>query len=216
MPGYGGASIREIARRADVSSALLYHFFSDKTDLFAKVLTRRADAQQVLTFPPWMMELPPEDALPLLARGFTGMMANPEQVGLMKLMLRATDRHPELMDVVRETIIHRALKPLQGYFAHQMALGRIRRLPLPYLTQAFLGLFMGLIMRRELLQEPESRAWPIAEYADTAIAIFLGGLALAPGEAPEIPPPSEPTPAPAPAAPRARRATRITLDTDES
>jgi AcrR family transcriptional regulator len=211
--GYEGASIREIARRAEVSSALLYWFFrKGKVDLFAAVLMRRAEEQRALTFPPELLEAPPDEVLPLLARGFTSVITQPDQVGLMRLLFGENLRHPELISEARVIIMDRALQPLEGYFARQMALGRIRRLPVAYVTQAFIGLFLGLALRRELLQEPESRAWPVGDYADAAIEIFLQGLALPPGAAPEPAPLTEPAPLPEPTRSRPRRATRIALD----
>lgn len=211
--GYEGASIREIARRAEVSSALLYWFFpKGKVDVFAAVMMRRADAQQALTFPSALLEAPPDELLPLLARGFAAIITEPGQVGMMRLLFSESLRHPELISKARETIMDRALQPLEGYFARQMELGRIRRLPVAYVTQAFISLFLGLALRRELLQEPVSRAWPVGDYAETAVEIFLQGLALPPGTAPEPASVAEPAPRPEPAPARPRRATRIELD----
>ncbi|HEX6605470.1 MAG TPA: helix-turn-helix domain-containing protein, partial [Chloroflexia bacterium] len=64
--GYTGASIREIARRAEVSSALLYWFFPNKAKLFAAVLLAKVDAQGVLEFPPAIFAIPPQEFLPRL------------------------------------------------------------------------------------------------------------------------------------------------------
>jgi AcrR family transcriptional regulator len=210
--GYEGASIREIAHRAEVSSALLYWFFpKGKVDVFSAMLRRRAEEQEVLTFPPRLLEAPPDELLPLIAQGFTSVMAQPDQIGLMRLLFSENLRHPELISEARAIIMDRALQPLEGYFARQMALGRIRRLPVAYVTQAFISLFLGLALRRELLQEPESRTWPVGDYADAAVEIFLQGLVPPPGAVPE-PTAVHPAPLPEPASARPRRATRIQLD----
>src|SRR5437773_1173250 len=78
--GFRGASIREIARRAGVSSALLYWFFPSKAALFAAVLLARVDALGVFTFPPGLLEVPPEVFLPRLAGGFATLLTSPEQI----------------------------------------------------------------------------------------------------------------------------------------
>jgi hypothetical protein len=44
-------------------------------------------------------------------------------------------------------------------------------------------MFIALILRREMLQEPESRAWDLDSYVDTAVGVFLRGILPAPGEA---------------------------------
>src|SRR5438876_10651504 len=89
--GYSGASIRAIARRAGVSSALLYWFFPSKAELFAAALLARADAQQFMVFPPGIFEQPPEVVLPGLAHGFITALSQPEQVRVIKLVLRESD-----------------------------------------------------------------------------------------------------------------------------
>src|SRR5690348_3477938 len=95
--GYTGASIREIARRADVSSALLYWFFPNKAKLFAAVLLAKVDAQGVLEFAPEMFDSPHEELGPRLDDGFARFMGSNPQVNIMKCMLRESDREAELI-----------------------------------------------------------------------------------------------------------------------
>jgi TetR/AcrR family transcriptional regulator, mexJK operon transcriptional repressor len=138
--GYTGASIREIARRAEVSSALLYWFFPNKAKLFAAMLLAKVDAQGVLEFPPEIFEIPPEVLLPRVARGFAQFMSSSQQINLMKLLLRETDREPELIATMSQTISQRALTPMGAYIRRQMDLGRIRRDNPEFVAQAFLGM----------------------------------------------------------------------------
>src|SRR5690242_9125849 len=100
--GYMGASIREIARRAGVSSALLYWFFPRKADLFTGVLQRRVETLSGLPFsgPGELPDLPPEELLPLLAHGIARVMSSTEQIGLMKLVLRESERAPEVVQAL--------------------------------------------------------------------------------------------------------------------
>src|SRR5579859_2878175 len=190
--GYTGASIHEIARRAGVSSALLYWFFPNKAQLFAAVLLARIDTQEALEFPPAVLDIPPEVFLPRLALGFTSMINQGTQVRLMRLILRESDREPELTSILSQAVTGRVLGPLRTYFAHQMDLGRVRRANPDYLTQIFLGALVVLMMRREIIQEPESRTWDVGDYAATAVQLLLQGILPEPGTAPapvELPEP---------------------------
>jgi AcrR family transcriptional regulator len=202
--GYAGAAIRAIAKRAAVSSALLYWFFPSKADLFAAVLTRRADTQQVMVFPPEVEGLPPDEFLPTLAQGFFRMVSQGQQLGLLKMLLRESDQATEVISVMRRVITTRALGPLEHYFTRQIELGHIRPAPPEYVAQAFVGLFLGLVLRREILQEPISRTWNVADYVDHAVRLFLQGVMAAPG-APPVPPAEIPAAAPPPVAKRAKR-----------
>jgi AcrR family transcriptional regulator len=202
--GYAGTAIRAIAKRAEVSSALLYWFFPNKAELFAAVLTRRADAQQVLVFPAAVEDLRPDEFLPTLGQGFFRIVSQGQQLGLLKMLLRESDQATEVMNVMRGVITTRALHPLEHYFTRQIELGHIRPAPPAYIAQAFVGLFLGLIMRREILQEPISQTWNVAEYVDQAVQFFLHGILLEPG-APSIAVADIPTIAPPPTAKRAKR-----------
>src|SRR5689334_2910544 len=185
--GYVGASIREIARRAEVSSALLYWFFPSKAKLFAAVVLARVDSIGAFDVPAQVIDLPPDEFLPRLAHGMTALLAQERQIGLMKLVLRESDREPELVNALSQVVIGRVLGFMHDYFTHQMDLGRMRRAPADFAAQAFAGMFLGLMLRREILQEPESRTWDLAAYVDTALRMFLDGALLPPGSVPEPP-----------------------------
>src|SRR5262245_37634273 len=45
--GYTAATIRAIARRAEVDPALIYHYFNDKPTLYAATLSIPADPRQI-------------------------------------------------------------------------------------------------------------------------------------------------------------------------
>ena len=200
--GYTGASIREIARRAEVSSALLYWFFPNKAKLFAAMLLAKIDSQGVLEFPPEIFEIAPEELLPRLAHGFARFMGSNQQINLMKLMLRETGQEPELIATMSQTISQRALTPMGAYIRRQMERGRMRHDNPEFVAQAFLGMFIAVVLRREILQEPDSRTWDLDSYVDTAVGVFLRGVIPAPGEA------LVPAPAATQAAPTADPASR--------
>src|SRR5690349_1796600 len=107
--GYSGSSIRAIARRAGVSSALLYWFFESKAKLFAAVLTRRVAEPSGLAFPPEMLDVPPTIFLTGIAHMYTNTMSNTEQIKLVRLILRENEREPELINTLGETIVQRAI-----------------------------------------------------------------------------------------------------------
>ena len=46
--GYNAATIRSVARRAQVDPALVYHYFTDKPTLYASTLSLPADPQQIM------------------------------------------------------------------------------------------------------------------------------------------------------------------------
>ena len=180
--GFLGASIREIANRAEVSSALLYWFFTNKAGLFAAVLQERISSQGVLEFPDEALALPPDVLLPQILRRFTRFIISPGQVRLMRLVLRDADREPALVGALTQVVVGRALVPMAAYLRHHMELGTLRRADPDFAAQAFLGMFIVLALRREILHEPQSQQWDVEAYAAAAVDTFLHGMMAAPGK----------------------------------
>jgi AcrR family transcriptional regulator len=174
--GYHGASTREIASRAGVSSALLYWFFPNKAGVFSAVLQERIRAQGVLEFPEEAMSVPPGVLLPGMMSRFARFMLGSDQVQLMRLVLRDADREPELAGALTQTIIGRALHPMAAYFRHQVQSGTMRETDPDFMAQAFMGMFVGLALRRGLLQEPASQTWDLEAYVSAAVDAFLHGM----------------------------------------
>ncbi len=184
--GYSGSSIRAIARRAEVSSALLYWFFENKAKLFAAVLSRRIESPVVLAFPPEVNDIPPTIFLTGLAHIYTEAVSNPQQIKLIRLMLRENEREPELVNALSEIIVARALDPISKYFKHQMSLGNMRPVNTDYAAQAFFGMLISLILRRNILMEPVSQLIDVEEYVDAAVSIFLQGMITPKGTAAKL------------------------------
>jgi len=67
--GFRGATIKSIARAARLQSpALIYWYFPTKEALFQAVLGAHTPIVQAIVAPETMMEQPPQEVLPLLAR----------------------------------------------------------------------------------------------------------------------------------------------------
>src|SRR5205814_5986630 len=93
--GFEKATNKEIAAAAKVrSSGLIYHYFKDKSDLFRQVLQERLPILQLISQGDDLMDLPPREALTLLATTFVETTENRTAVSMMKLMLSESVRHP--------------------------------------------------------------------------------------------------------------------------
>ena len=163
--GLGGARVDEIARRADVNKALLYHYFGNKEALFLAVLeqiyARIRGAEATLD----LETLPPEEAM---AR-------------LVDFTWRYYLEHPEFIHLVNSENLHRAEHLARSEHVgslHHPLVDRIRELldrgvaagafrpgvdPVQlYITIASLGYFylsnahtLGVVFERDLLSGAE-------------------------------------------------------------
>jgi AcrR family transcriptional regulator len=99
--GYDRATMRAIARAADVDPALVVHFFGSKEGLF----------REVMALPPAVTDAiasladGPHDAVGRrLAELVVGLLENPASRGVVLGRIRSATSHPEAAELVRETV----------------------------------------------------------------------------------------------------------------
>jgi AcrR family transcriptional regulator len=83
--GYEAASLRAIARRAGVDSALVHHYFDDKADLFAATLEAPLRPDRVLDV---VLGVPREEVGETLVRYLLTQLEDDRAAGRMRLILR--------------------------------------------------------------------------------------------------------------------------------
>ncbi|WP_062314853.1 TetR/AcrR family transcriptional regulator [Demequina rhizosphaerae] len=109
--GYGAASVREIARRADVDPALVRHYFPSKRELFVDAIRPvQADDPRVIA-----LAATPRDRLgEALLRFFLGVWDEPEMAQRLRAVLASVAAAGELghalADVLMRDILARVVR----------------------------------------------------------------------------------------------------------
>lgn len=174
--GFSGATIKGIARAAKLQSqALIYWYFPTKEALFQAVVEAHVPVLR-LVGDPAMLDLPPEELLPLVARAFLAGAENPRVQRLIRLLVPELLRRRELADLVGAQVIRRVLRFLSTYLERQVSLGRLR----PHDTRSSARAFMGMLIPQAAgaVALPALREDGLSdeEHITTAIDIFLHGL----------------------------------------
>ena len=175
--GYEGATIKGIARAAGLRSpALIYHYFPDKGALFGEVLESRAPILRAVADMEPMMDLPPEEVLPRIARAYYAF--DKEEIGpVLQFMIAEALRRPEVAEKLFEAGPGRVLEFLRRYLERQVELGRLRPHDARSGARAFIGMFVPQLAGR-LLFPPLAEDGPTdEEHLETAVGMFLRGLA---------------------------------------
>jgi TetR/AcrR family transcriptional regulator len=93
--GFHRATIKEIAREAGIKSpALIYWYFEDKDDLFRAALMESSPLARLAADPASLMDRPPEEVLPMLARAHLDSFDDPAVVRLLRLSLSESALNP--------------------------------------------------------------------------------------------------------------------------
>ncbi|WP_062467583.1 TetR/AcrR family transcriptional regulator [Demequina maris] len=104
--GYGAASVREIARRADVDPALVRHYFPSKRELFVEAIRPvRADDPRLLA-----LAATPRDRLgEALLRFFLGVWDEPEMGQRLRAVLASVAAAGELGHALADVMLRDVL-----------------------------------------------------------------------------------------------------------
>ena len=105
--GFHGTSMRDIARSADITEGLIYHYFASKRDLFRAIIDEHSFLPLLRSLPDLGEWLDLRDLLIVLARGFYDVLGRNQD--LTRLLLQEVQVFPEereafFADAMKESI----------------------------------------------------------------------------------------------------------------
>ena len=174
---FRGATIKRIAQRAKLhSQGLIYWYFASKEDLFQAVLGRHLPIRQLTLDPSALLDRPPEEVLPQIARAYLAMADRPAAQRLLRLILPEVIRRPEMVDQLGGRMIARILDFVKTYLARQVELGRLRPHDVRASARAFVGMLLPQLGGKLLLPALQADGLTDEEHIEAIVAIFLRGL----------------------------------------
>ncbi len=175
--GFRGATIKRIAQRAKLKSqALIYWYFPAKEALFEAVLGQQLPIVQMVLDPASLLERPPDEVLPLLARAYLATADRPGAPRLVRLLAPELIRRPEVADAVGGPLISKVLDFIKTYLAHQVELGRLRPHDVRASARAFIGMILPQLGGKLFLPALRADGLTDEEHIATLVEIFLHGL----------------------------------------
>ncbi|QIN81702.1 TetR family transcriptional regulator [Rubrobacter tropicus] len=175
--GFKGATIKSIAGAAGLQSpALIYWYFPDKEALFDAVLHTHAPLRTTVDDPASMMDRPPEEVLPEIARAYFATVNNPVSQRMMKLLVGEAMRRPGLADMLGRATAAKVLGFLKQYLSRQVELGRLRPHDVRSGARAFVGMLIPQAAGKIVFPALREDDLTDEEHLKTAIGIFLEGL----------------------------------------
>ena len=175
--GFKGATIKSIARAAGLQSpALIYWYFPDKETLFREVLGSRIPVLRTVRDSAGLLDLPPEEVLPTIARGYLSTFDNPAAQRMVRLIIGEAMRRPEIAELFGSAVIKRVLGFLKSYMARQVELGRLRPHDVRSSARAFIGMLLPQAGGKLFFPAIREDGLTDEEHIQTAVGIFLEGL----------------------------------------
>jgi TetR/AcrR family transcriptional regulator len=175
--GFKGATIKSIAGVAGLQSpALIYWYFPDKEALFREVLGAKIPVLRAVRDPAGLLDLPPEEVLPNIARGYLSTFDNPAAQRMVRLIMGEAMRRPEIAEIFGSAVIKRVLGFLKSYMARQVELGRLRPHDVRSSARAFIGMLLPQAGGKLFFPVIREDGLTDEEHIETAVSTFLEGL----------------------------------------
>ena len=174
--GFDGASIKDLAKAAQVSPGLLYWYFKDKTDLLVSLLTERIEAAFGQLPGNVSFNAPPEEFMPQFARFYIGIFEQPMNTALFKVMITNTPSFPAAIHRVQLGVVNRVLGTVQDYFQRQIELGRMRPCDTEMVTRTFMGSVVAFLLLRHVLQDVRGRELSVEAFVNGMTDTILHGI----------------------------------------
>ncbi len=147
--GFRGATNRDIAQAAGITTSLIYWYFKSKEDLFTAILDEMVPVKEIVLPLEQMTEAPPEQVLPFLAQGFILLMQQSPFFLIMRILVAETMQTPETGRRFN-AIFARIFDPLVAYLRAQIARQRLRPEDPLLMAQMFIS-SLGLFLIRRMI-----------------------------------------------------------------
>jgi AcrR family transcriptional regulator len=167
-------SMDRLASAAGVSRGTLYRIFPGKAALLRGLIEAVGPFPAMRAIVAEHRDEPPSVVLPLIAREIVGVAG--ERFGLMRAILQeATAGSAEAMAGVRAPF-EATIVPLIEYVAHQMDLGRVRRMDPLLALQSFIGPVFFHLLTRQLVDELLGPRPAVPEAVQDLVLVSVAGL----------------------------------------
>jgi AcrR family transcriptional regulator len=147
--GFHGTSMRDIARSADITEGLIYHYFASKRDLFRAIIEEHSFLPLLKTLPDLAGQLDLRGLLLVLARGFFDVLGQSKE--LTRLLLQEVQVFPEEKEAFFGDAVERSIAELAQILDARMgkaARGKVD----PYMAaRLFFNALLAFFVEQEIL-----------------------------------------------------------------
>ncbi len=173
--GFKGATNKDIADAAGVSTGLIYFYFENKENLLLAILEDRVAPGAFPVPIEHLKAFPPEQVLPMLAHYGLSRLDNQDAMNIFKIFIGEAV-YSEHIRALANTHLIRLIETLAGYLESQMEQGRLRHADPLLCAQTFLAGLMASLVRRQFFADPKILSYSADQIVETVVSIFLRGM----------------------------------------
>jgi AcrR family transcriptional regulator len=147
--GFHGTSMRDIAREADITEGLIYHYFASKRDLFRAIIEEHSFLPLLRTLPDIAGQLDLRALLIVLARGFFDVLRQNTQ--LTRLLLQEVQVFPEEKEAFFADAVGESISELANILETRMNARARTQVDPQVASRLFFNALLAFFVEQEIL-----------------------------------------------------------------
>jgi AcrR family transcriptional regulator len=147
--GFHGTSMRDIARAADITEGLIYHYFASKRDLFRAIIEERSFLPLLRTLPELADQLDLRALLIVLARGFFDVLR--QNTKLIRLLLQEVQVFREEKEAFFADAVGQSISELASILDARMSKRARSRVDPQVASRLFFNALLAFFVEQEIL-----------------------------------------------------------------
>jgi AcrR family transcriptional regulator len=147
--GFHGTSMRDIARQADITEGLIYHYFASKRDLFRAIFEEYSFLPLLRTLPELAEQLDLRGLLIVLARGFFDVLRH--NTKLIRLLLQEVQVFPEEKEAFFADAVGQSISELARIIDGRMSNRARAQVDPEVASRLFFNALLAFFVEQEIL-----------------------------------------------------------------
>ena len=147
--GFHGTSMRDIAREAEITEGLIYHYFASKRDLFRAIIEEHSFLPLLRTLPDLAGQLDLRALLIVLARGFFDVLR--QNTELVRLLLQEVQVFPEEKEAFFADAVGESIRELAGVLETRMNARARTQVDPQVASRLFFNSLLAFFVEQEIL-----------------------------------------------------------------
>lgn len=172
--GFHGTSMRDIAREANITEGLIYHYFAGKRDLFRAIIDEYSFLPLLRTLPDLAEQLDLRGLLTVLARGFFDVLRQNTQ--LTRLLLQEVQVFPEEKEAFFADAVGESIGELARILDTRMSDRARRNVDPEVAARLFFNALLAFFVEQEILGGKHMLPADEAIYVEHLVDMFVKRL----------------------------------------
>jgi len=182
--GFHGTSMRDIAREADLTEGLIYHYFVSKRDLFRAIIEEHSFLPLLRTLPELAGQLDLRALLIVLARGFFDVLR--QNTELTRLLLQEVQVFPEEKEAFFADAVNESITVLGGILDTRMNEKTRLQVDPQVSARIFFNSLLAFFVEQEILGGKHLLPADENAYVDHLVEMFVKRIGTGKPQGPKL------------------------------